>query len=115
MQFRRLKLEKFLAHADLDMDLSTAPVHMILGRNGTGKTSIGNAIEFLMTGRARGVQFKKDAQEMLGANGLRFKITLATDAQEFTRTAASSALSFPWSDELLGVVTAPMRLATMSQ
>jgi len=114
MQLKQLTLENFITHKDLTLDLSTHPVHLIFGRNGAGKTAIADALEFLMTGRCRGVRLKKDAAALLGRNGERFKITLDTSAQTFTRGPGSSDIRFKWSDALVGVLVNPMRLVGMT-
>ncbi len=48
-RLQRLRLENFRGYRKLDLDLS-ADVTIIYGRNGTGKTAIFDAIEYLLTG-----------------------------------------------------------------
>jgi len=116
MKLKRLTLTNFMGYRDATLDLS-AQVTMVHGRNGTGKTAIANALEVVFTDKARGVKFKKDMKASLAGDPKKAaSVTLVTDENEYIHAlAASTGMSFPWPDALLGVLCDHMRLAHMSQ
>jgi len=113
MEFKELEITNFLSHAHTFMAMPEK-VHLISGPNGSGKSAIANAIEMVMTGRCRGVRFKKDLKEQVGQDGKAFTIRLASPVNEWIRTTVGPAgFRFPWPDDLLTVLTNHRLLASM--
>lgn len=115
MQLTQLHLTNFLRHADTTIPLS-ARVTMVFGRNASGKTSIANAIEFALTGRCRGIRFKRDAPILVRSGSKSMSVALTTSDNEFLNTQREPrSPDLPWPAELLGVLCDPMRLIHMGQ
>ena len=114
MKLLKLTLKKFLAYDALDIEF--APLTLIYAANAVGKSSIVNAIEFALTGRCRGIKFKKDSTA-LARNGERGAgVTLATDGNEFVNSVSEAkTASLPWSPDMIAVLCNPHRLALISQ
>ena len=64
---KQLKAKNFLGLPAMDIGF-TKPVSLFVGRNNSGKSTIRDALEFVLTGRARGVRLAKDAS-ILSHNG----------------------------------------------
>ncbi len=62
---RTLELGDFRSFHELRLDLQRAPVHLIHGFNGSGKSSIAEALELALTGRLERVAGDGPAQELL--------------------------------------------------
>jgi DNA-binding transcriptional MerR regulator len=69
-----------------------------------------------LTGRCRGVKFKKDST-VLARNGERGAcVTLATDGNDFVNSVADAkTASLPWSPDMIAVLCNPHRLALIDQ
>lgn len=63
MRATGLRMKDYLAHPTLDLDLSDGTVHVFVGKNGTGKSSILDAVRAALTGTARGVP-RKDSRRL---------------------------------------------------
>ena len=64
---KQLKAKNFLGLPAMDIGF-TKPVSLFVGRNNSGKSTIRDALEFVLTGRARGVRLAKEAA-VLSHNG----------------------------------------------
>lgn len=60
MQLTELELTNFLCFDSLKLDLGGRKINVFLGRNGQGKSSIRDAIAFLLVGRCRHLQSRSD-------------------------------------------------------
>lgn len=110
----RLELNNFGTYFNVGMDLKE-PVHIITGRNGEGKSTLRDALEYLFTGKARGLTKKNQCGYLAGKSGERFVTKLCTVDNEIVRTQTNqSGYKFPWSEELLGVMCDHLRLARMT-
>lgn len=58
-------MQNWMSHKDVELQIS-APVALIMGKNGSGKTAIRDAMEFafLGTGKLRGIAHKKDLAQL---------------------------------------------------
>jgi len=62
MKVNRILMKDFLAHQSLDLTLAGA-IHLFVGRNGSGKSTILDAVKVTLTGTCRDVP-RKDAAEL---------------------------------------------------
>jgi DNA repair exonuclease SbcCD ATPase subunit len=88
MKILRLSLHDFVNHARTEIDLSSRPVHVFLGPNGAGKTAIRQAIEWALTGVARGTDARgAGAERLIRAEASRMEVSLQLeiDGQEQIR------------------------------
>lgn len=60
MNIERLTLHNFLCYETLYLDLTGAPIHLFLGPNAAGKTTLLDAFRYALLGEARGLGQKKD-------------------------------------------------------
>ena len=89
MFFRKIKLENFHSHVNTTLDL--APLTVIRGTNGCGKSSIEDAIEITLAGRAPATTSDgKGASGYIRAGAAKGLVTLAiqSDGQERVVTCA---------------------------
>jgi hypothetical protein len=93
MKLTRLTAQDFLGLRKVDMDLADAPVHIVLGRNASGKSSLRDVLTFSLTGCARGVDKKKDAPALARRGGEQMAVTLAWAGGQLRRTASGCSLA----------------------
>jgi len=115
MKLKALTLRNFASHRTITLDLS-AYTTFIFGRNAAGKTSVANAVEYVLTGLCRGVRHKKDVGDLLKTRGADkgVAVMLTTDVNEFARSSGTSTKSlttFP--DLLISAACDPMLLARL--
>lgn len=67
MQLTKLSIDSFLQIRSMDLVLDRFPVHLIVGHNECGKSSIHEAIRFCMLGETARVSLKKDYGKMVRA------------------------------------------------
>jgi len=67
MQLTKLSIDSFLQIRAMDLHLDRFPVHLIVGHNECGKSSIHEAIRFCMLGETARVSLKKDYGRMVRA------------------------------------------------
>ncbi|MEK7563764.1 MAG: DNA replication and repair protein RecF [Patescibacteria group bacterium] len=81
MRINRLQLEQFRSYRKLDWELPEASIHLLLGRNGVGKTNILEAIGVLSEG---GSFLGRDEEELVtwGEHYYRVRAQMISDAQE---------------------------------
>ncbi len=94
MKLERLELKNFLGVSYANIDLS-APINVLMGENGQGKSSLRDAIEFVMTGgfcESRGFT-KKNQSPLLAyrnnSNG-KLKVALHTDQGIYERKGGAN-------------------------
>jgi hypothetical protein len=78
LKIDKISIHNFLAITDLEMDLSGAPLHLIVGENEAGKSSIRDAIAYGLTGQARGLKTHEQQASLIkeGAKAAEVVITL---------------------------------------
>ncbi len=84
MKLQRLVVKNFLGIFEADIDLSR-PVNLILGRNGTGKSSLRDAIEYALIGRCRSTDAAGRGADSLirrGSDGFQVRLTVKEDGEE---------------------------------
>jgi DNA repair exonuclease SbcCD ATPase subunit len=119
MRLQRLELRGFRNYRHLDLDF-TEPRTLLIGENGTGKSTVADAIEWVLTGRCRGVDGKGAGQKDLIRLGQdQASVTAVfSDLGPVTRTIsrAGSAVSSMPTDAILGRlrVTGGMLAAVLS-
>lgn len=93
MLISRLRLQHFRCH--MDTDLEFAPLTFIVGRNNTGKSSIIDALEWVLTGACRGTDRRgAGAKTLVRAGGAeRATVTVQLGAHELTRTVTRDGTS----------------------
>ena len=67
MQLTKLSIDSFLQIRVMDLFLDKFPIHLIVGLNESGKSSIHEAIRFCMLGETARVSYKKDYGQMIRA------------------------------------------------
>jgi len=67
MQLTKLSIDSFLQIRAMDLHLDRYPIHLIVGHNESGKSSIHEAIRFAMLGETARVSYKKDYGQMIRA------------------------------------------------
>ena len=112
MKLNRLKIENFLGIRSADLDLAD-PVHIFLGDNGAGKSSVRDAIKFVFDGtvESRGYT-KKNQAPLMGSNG-KLKVELSTDQGEFARTATTGTKSPAELIDILPILIEPQSVLRM--
>ncbi len=118
MKLTRLEIDNFagIGHADIDL---SAPVNIFLGENSTGKSSVRDAIELVMTGgfcESRGYTKKNQAPRMTHRGGGKLEIDLHTSTGVFNRheTGNGSAGNTPAiNSELARIAVNPQSVLTM--
>lgn len=85
MQIRQLSIGQFQGIQQIDLTLS-APVLLVSGNNGAGKSSVLDALALAMTGQPRRVALKKELQSLVREGCKRSLITMSTDLGELSST-----------------------------
>ena len=68
MYLSRLHLEHFRNYRELDLCFS-APVTLVQGRNGQGKTNLLEAVYYLATSKSRHARMEREAVDRAAADG----------------------------------------------
>ncbi len=115
MKLEKLTIDDFLGIPHADLDLS-APVTVILGDNGNGKSSVKDALEFIFSGgvvESRGYTKKNQAEALQHAGGGKMSVSLIADGKTYSRTAKSG--HSPALDPDLAVIAVnPQRVLRLS-
>ena len=115
MKIKRLEITDFMAVKSADMDLS-APVHLIIGGNNQGKSSVKDAIATVLLGGkcpTRGYHKKNQADQMARRGGKGFDITLETTDGTYQRTHKNGTKS-PLDEQTAEILTNPQAVLSMS-
>lgn len=97
MKIDHLFVKDFIGLEAADMDLSDAPVHMVVGSNAAGKTSVLDAMAFAFTGKCRGMKRKNEAKMLAhgftlqSAGSKKSKVQLRANGFEWSRGASAKA------------------------
>ncbi len=111
MLIKTIRLENFMGYDNAEFNLK--PTTFIFGRMRVGKTSILNAIEFALTGKARGLKQKNKSLQLAGKPGT-FRVELDTDGSTIKRTTSGRPAKLPWSDEVIETCCRPMSIVHAS-
>jgi len=87
MRVERLKLKNFTCFEDEEIVFSK-PVSVFLGPNGSGKTSIRDAIQFILTGQAR-YRLKKNAEKLVRSGAEKMAIEMSIGGTTIRRSPTS--------------------------
>lgn len=94
MRLTRLTIQDFLGIRRAEIDLAQAPLHIFMGPNNSGKSSVCDAVEFALTGLARAMAKKKDAGTFLRRRGAEhFAVELAWEGGQLRRTDSGCSLA----------------------
>ena len=88
MKLNRLQIKNFVGIDSADIDFQT-PVTLFVGSNNQGKSSVRDAIEFVLTGKCRAGRLWKDAKELVRGQG-RMGVKLAYQEGDEPGTAIRS-------------------------
>jgi DNA repair exonuclease SbcCD ATPase subunit len=85
MKLERISIKGFLGIEALDLDLK-APVNLFVGQNEAGKSSLRDAVQWAITGQARGLKTHQEQAALIknGAKAAEVALTLA-DGQTIAR------------------------------
>lgn len=98
MKLGNLRLSNFIAHAATDIDLSR-PITVIAGRNGSGKTSIADAIKYALIGRCRSTDAAGRGADRLirrGAETARVTLTASIDGEALEIQRGPGVANLNW-------------------
>ncbi len=113
MKINKLKISNFLGLEHLEMDLSNAPLHLIVGENEQGKSSIKDAIAYGLTGEARGFK-THNSQASLIREGAKFaEVIIETphgtiQRRKTPKSPATSAGPIPDDRMMASIVSDPL-------
>lgn len=85
MKIKHLFVSQFLGIKEADLALRK-PVNIFLGQNAVGKSSLAASLEFLVTGRARGLGFKKEQGQLLHDGASRLEVAASCEGLTLRRT-----------------------------
>jgi|GEM_PF-7103899 len=91
MKISKIQIKDFLGIESLDLDLQ-APINIIAGENEAGKSSIRDAIQWCMTGQARGLKTHQEQAALIrnGAKAAEVNITFG-DGRTVSRRKTSKS------------------------
>lgn len=119
MKLNRLRITNVLGIEALDMDLSQAPLHLIVGENESGKSSIRDSLQVALTGQARGFKKHEDQAYLIreGAKAADIKITLA-DGRAITwhktpKVAATRTGPIPEDAVMMAILADPLHFLSL--
>ncbi len=85
MKIAKLSIRDFLGIESLDLDLQ-APINIIVGENEAGKSSIRDAIQWCLTGQARGLKTHQEQAALIRNGGKAAEVTITlADGNTITR------------------------------
>lgn len=92
-KIKHIRITNFLGLSDVSVTIDK-PINFFLGKNRAGKSSLAAAFEFLHTGMARGISFKKDRRALVtnGASKGEIVFTMA-DGAVIRRNVGTGELS----------------------
>ena len=93
MKITRIQIKDFLGIKSLDLDLR-APINLIVGENEAGKSSVRDAVQWCLTGQARGLKTQQEQAALIrnGGKAAAVAITLA-DGNTITRRKTPKSAS----------------------
>ena len=118
MKIQSIDIRQFLALEHVTLDLQ-APINIIAGANEAGKSSIRDAVQWCLTGQARGLKTHQDQAYLIreGAKAAEVTITLAdgrTIARKKTpKTPASVIGPVPDDQVMASILSDPMTFLSM--
>jgi len=105
MKLKSLKLKNFLAYADANINF--ADVTLIAGGNNQGKSTVRDAIEFVLCGTCRGLKQKNKAMALARTGSTEFECVLDTHQGVFTRTQSNRGVELLPPDVVRVLVNQP--------
>ncbi len=90
MKILKLRAENFLSWRELELDFPE-PLSVLIGRNGTGKSSILDAFRVALTGTCRGVARKDAADLATWGSGKPWSVEIAVEHNKTVRTIRRTA------------------------
>ena len=119
MKINSIKIGNFLAIESLTMNLSTAPIHLVVGGNEQGKSSIRDAMQVALTGQARGLKKHEDQAYFIREGAKRAEVILTmADNRTITwsktpKTAASRTGPYPDDQVMAAILSDPLTFLSM--
>src|SRR5690242_156189 len=93
MKLERLTITNFLRVRDLEAILHTSKIHLFAGLNEQGKSTIAEAVRFVLIGDSPRIELKKDYKHLVNREGRKGQISLQFDGMEMTRDIATGKAS----------------------
>jgi len=92
MKLSQVKIESYQGIGFMDLDIEQ-PVLLVSGGNGSGKSSLRDAIEFAVTGSSSRVPLKKDYESLVrvGADGKKANVAVELGGFKFNRKVLTGA------------------------
>jgi recombinational DNA repair ATPase RecF len=95
MKLERLTIHNFLRLAELDVDLSTHPVHLFCGPNEAGKSTVAEAIRFAVLGDSPRVALKKNYERLVHSGAKKGSVSLMFGGAQVTRNVGTGQTESP--------------------
>ena len=114
MKIQHLSIKNFLRIETIGMDLSVAPVHIIVGENESGKSSIRDSLQWCLTGSARGLKTHDQAAAFIheGAKAAEVTITwgdkTCTTRKKTPKVAATRTGPVPDDQVMAAILSDPL-------
>lgn len=89
MKLDRLTITNFLRIADLDLDLSTSKIHFFCGPNESGKSTVRDAVRFVLLGDSDRVELKKNYKQLVHKGGKKGIVGVQFEGRTVTRDVAT--------------------------
>lgn len=94
MRVKQVILRDFLNHESTSIDLSKATIHVFVGKNDAGKSSIRDAIAWALTGQCRGLRMQRDQSALIRHGASKAEVVLVVDDIEILRRKSFSTLTW---------------------
>ncbi|TSA08025.1 MAG: hypothetical protein D4R73_09215 [Deltaproteobacteria bacterium] len=119
MKISALSIRNFLALESLDMGLSGAPIHIIAGINESGKSSVRDAVQWALTGQARGLKTHEAQAAFIKDGAKAAEVTITWGDKEVTsrkktpKTPASVTGPVPDDQVMMSILADPLTFLSM--